>query len=82
MRLQRVPGEATSHPRPRAVTLRRHPEPKDRAGGWEEHPKEWWLRRRRRALRSYPTRRSGMAVVRRYPSSKVRSSGCALLEQP
>ena len=25
--------------------------------------------------------RSGTAVVRRYPSSKVRSSGCALLEQ-
>ena len=62
MRLQRVPGEATSHPRPRAVTLRRHPEPKDRAGGWEEPPmsearvgcreeqaEEWWLRRHRRA---------------------------------
>ena len=26
--------------------------------------------------------RSEGAVVRRYPSSKVRSSGCALLEQP
>ena len=25
---------------------------------------------------------SGGAAVRRYPSSKVRSSGCALLEQP
>ena len=29
-----------------------------------------------------PHSRSGGAVVRRYPSSKVRSSGCALLEQP
>ena len=29
-----------------------------------------------------PYSRSGGAAVRRYPSSKVRSSGCALLEQP
>ena len=29
-----------------------------------------------------PRSRSGGAVVRRYPSSKVRSSSCALLEQP
>ena len=29
-----------------------------------------------------PRLRSGGATVRRYPSSKVRSSGCALLEQP
>ena len=29
-----------------------------------------------------PCSRSGGAVVRRYPSLKVRSSGCALLEQP
>ena len=29
-----------------------------------------------------PHSRSGGAAVRRYPSSKVRSSGCALLEQP
>ena len=29
-----------------------------------------------------PRLKSGGAVVRRYPSSKVRSSGCALLEQP
>ena len=28
-----------------------------------------------------PQWRSGRAVVRRYPSSKVRSNGCALLEQ-
>ena len=29
-----------------------------------------------------PLSRSAGAAVRRYPSSKVRSSGCALLEQP
>ena len=29
-----------------------------------------------------PRSRSGGAAMRRYPSSKVRSSGCALLEQP
>ena len=29
-----------------------------------------------------PHSRLGGAAVRRYPSSKVRSSGCALLEQP
>ena len=29
-----------------------------------------------------PRSRSGGVAVRRYPSSKVRSSGCALLEQP
>ena len=29
-----------------------------------------------------PRWRSGRAAVRRYPLSKVRSSGCALLEQP
>ena len=29
-----------------------------------------------------PRSRSEGAAVRRYPSSKVRSSGCALLEQP
>jgi len=29
-----------------------------------------------------PCPRSGLAAVKRYPMSKVRSSGCALLEQP
>ena len=58
----RRPGEATSHPRPGAVTLRNHPEPEAKGGsweepptpearvsGWEEHHKERWLRRHRRA---------------------------------
>ena len=31
-------GEATSHSRPRAVTLRSHPEPEAKGGSWEEPP--------------------------------------------
>ena len=31
------------------------PTPEARASGWEEQPEEWWLCRRRRAWRSYPT---------------------------
>ena len=62
VRGQGRPGEATSRPRPEAVTLRSHPEPEARGGSWEEPPmpearaggreeppEEWWLRRRRRA---------------------------------
>ena len=43
--------------------------------------REQWLLRHRRAERSYPTRSGGVAV-RRYLLTKVRSSGCTLLEQP
>ena len=32
------PGEATSHRRPRVVTLRSHPEPEAKGGSWEEPP--------------------------------------------
>ena len=62
IRDQGQPGEATSRPRPGAVTLRSHPEPEARGGSWEEpptpkaragsreeQPKQWWLRRHRRA---------------------------------
>ena len=62
VRGQGRPEEATSRPKPGAVTLRSHPEPKARgssweelptpkarACGWEEQPKERWLRRHRRA---------------------------------
>ena len=62
VRGQEWPGEATSHPRPRAVTLRSHPKPEARGGSWEEpsmpearvggpedHHEEQWLHRRRRA---------------------------------
>ena len=41
--------QATSCPRPGAVTLRSHPEPETRAGCREEQPEEWWLPRHRRA---------------------------------
>jgi len=34
------------------------------------------------AERSYSTFKVRRGVVRRYPLSKVRSSGCTLLEQP
>ena len=62
VRGQGRPGEATSCPRPGAVTLRSHPKPEARGGSWEEpptpearaggreeHPEERWLRRHRRA---------------------------------
>ena len=37
---------------------------------------------RRRAERTYSTFKVRRGSMRRYPSSKVRNSGCALLEQP
>ena len=43
------PGEANSHRRPGAVTLRSHPEPEARAGSREEQPDEQWLSRHRKA---------------------------------
>ena len=43
--------------------------------------KKWWLCRPRRAERSYSTFKVRGVVVRRYPSSKLRSSSCTLLEQ-
>ena len=66
-KLPRVRGQGrlggdTLRPRPRAVTLRNHPEPEARGGSWEEplmpearaggrkgQPEEWWPRRHRRA---------------------------------
>ena len=57
---QGQPGEATSRPRPGAVTLRSHPKPEARDGSWEkpptpearaggpeEQPEERWLSRHR-----------------------------------
>ena len=44
--------------------------------------KEWLLLGAGGLRGATPCSRSGGAAVRRYPSSKVRSSGCALLEQP
>ena len=57
VRDQGWPGEATSRLRPGAVTLRSHPKPEARGSSCEEppmpeaeeQPKQWWLRRHRRA---------------------------------
>ena len=38
VRDQGWPGEATSRPKPGAVTLRSHPEPEARGGTWEKPP--------------------------------------------
>ena len=59
-------GGATPRPRSGAAAKRSNPT-----------SKEQWLRGHRRAQRSY-----SMFKVRRGDSSKVRSSGCALLGQP
>ena len=73
------------------------PKPKARGGGQEEQPhargQGQWLGGPTPGPRSrscagaggprgdIPCCRSGRTAVRRYPSSKVRSNGCALLEQ-
>ena len=36
VRDQGQPGEATSHLKPRVVTLRSHPKPEAKGGSWEE----------------------------------------------
>ena len=57
--------------------------PEVRGGGWKEQPHVQGAAAAPGEPRgATPHPRSGGAAVRRYPSSKVRSSGCALLEQP
>ena len=53
-----------------------------RPGGPTPHPRSSGCPGAGGPKGAIPCWRSGRAVVRRYPSSKVRSSGCALLEQP
>ena len=79
-------ADERSYPTPeaRAATRRSNPTPEARAGGQEEQPHiqgavAVGAGGPRGAI---PRSRSGVAVVRRYPSSNVRSSSCALLEQP
>ena len=95
---QERPKGATPHPRSGAAARRSYLTSKVRGGGQEELPcvrgQGWWPggatpRPRTDGCmgaggpRGAITRsRSGGAVVRRYPSSKIRSSSCALLEQP
>ena len=68
-----------------SVAERSYPPPEVRGSGHEEQPliqgvvTAWAQEGLRGAT---PRSRTGGAAVRRYPSSKVRSSGCALLEQP
>ena len=66
VRQSRSSPEELPPPRPRAAAGRSNPKSKER-----------WLCGGRRAKRSY-----SKFKVRRGNSSKVRSSGCALLEQP
>ena len=63
-KFRRRPREATPCPRSGAVAERSNPT-----------SKEWWLRGRRRAERSYSTFKVRRAAVRRNPTSKVRSGG-------
>ena len=60
------------------------PTPEARGGGREDQPHiqgamAAWAQE---GLEELSHIERGRAVVRRYPSSKVRSSGCTLLEQP
>ena len=82
---------ATPHPRSGVVARRSYPTPEVRGDGPEEQPHIQGVvaarvqegREGTGGLRGdTPRSRSGGAAVSRYPSSKVRSSGCALLEQP
>ena len=64
------PGGATQCPRSGAAVERSNAK-----------SKEQWLHGAGGPRGATPRSRSGGVAVRRYPSSKVRSSGCALLEQ-
>ena len=92
------PRGATTCLRSGAAAERSSPSPEVRGSGQEELPRARgqgrWPRGATPRPRSCgcavaggprgatPCSRSGGAAMRRYPSSKVRSSGCALLEQP
>ena len=91
-------GGTTQHPRPGAVAERSYPTSEARGGRQEDLPHNRGQGRRPegatpsprssgcagtgRPRRAIPCSRSEVAGLRRYPSSNVRSSGCALLEQP
>ena len=76
-------------PRPRSGAARRsHLSPEAKGGDPEEPPQARGQGRQlggaihARGQGRWPGWPGGTVVVRRYPSSKVRSSRCALLEQP
>ena len=92
-----MPGRSYPTSEVRGGGRRSHPAPEARGGGPEEQPhaqgQGHWLKGATPHPRScgclgpgghrgaIQCRRSGRASVRRYPSSKVRNSSCALLEQ-
>ena len=71
-------------PRPRAAAGRSNPTPEARGSGREDQPHVQGAvaARAQEGLEELSHIEAQEAVVRRYPSSKVRSNGCALLEQP
>ena len=75
----RRPRGVTPRPRSGAVTRGVTPHPRSGAAAERSNPtsKEWQLRGRRRAEKSYSTFK-----VRRGDLVQGRSSGCSLLEQP
>ena len=92
------PGGVTPRLRSGAVAERSYPVSEVRGGGREESPRVRGQGQRLGGATPHPRSsgcmsiggqrgatphsRSGGAAVRRYPSSKVKSSGCTLLEQP
>ena len=71
---------ATAHEQPRGATLARSQG--RRPGGATLPPRSRGCAGAGEPSGAIPRSRSGEAAVRRYPSSKVRSSSCALLGQP
>ena len=62
---------------------RRYPQPEPGAAAGRSNPtsKKWWLRRCRRAERSYSRFKVRRGSGEEIPFVQGRSSGCALLEQ-
>ena len=88
----------SARPQSTGAAERSYPLPEDRGGSWEQlphtrgqgrrlggatpHPRSSGCAGAEGPRGAVPRSRSGGAAVRRYPLSKVRSSGCALLEHP
>ena len=79
-----VAGRSNPTPKARAVTRRSNPKLKARGSGREEQPHiQGVVAVRAQEGLEEPSHIEGRkGNRRRYPSSKVRSSGCDLLEQP
>ena len=79
-------GDERSYPASevRGGDQRSCPKPEARGSGREDqtHVQGAVASRAQEGLEELSHIESGRAVVRRYPSSKVRSSSCILLEQP